>query len=125
MGLDTTHNCWHGPYSAFNWWRDEVARIADVQFTDEVFDAMPDGALYGRWPETPDEPLWVLLAHSDCEGAIYPAQALPLAARLQELVPALEQAEAEASHRGLVARTLRFINGLRKAAAAGEAVEFH
>lgn len=26
MGLDTSHNCWHGPYSAFMRWRTEIAK---------------------------------------------------------------------------------------------------
>jgi len=30
MGLDTTHNCWHGPYSSFNRWREEIARVVGV-----------------------------------------------------------------------------------------------
>ncbi len=25
MGLDTTHDCWHGPYSSFNRWRTQLA----------------------------------------------------------------------------------------------------
>ena len=30
MGLDTTHNCWHGAYSAFMRWRQEIARAAGL-----------------------------------------------------------------------------------------------
>lgn len=30
MGLDTTHGCWHGAYSAFGRWRDELARVAGI-----------------------------------------------------------------------------------------------
>lgn len=30
MGLDTTHGCWHGAYSAFSRWREELARKAGV-----------------------------------------------------------------------------------------------
>ncbi len=30
MGLDTSHDCWHGPYSAFNRWRHAVAKAALV-----------------------------------------------------------------------------------------------
>ncbi len=30
MGLDTTHDCWHGPYSAFNRWRQAVAKAAGI-----------------------------------------------------------------------------------------------
>ena len=27
MGLDTTHGCWHGTYSAFNRWRNKIAEM--------------------------------------------------------------------------------------------------
>lgn len=30
MGLDTTHNAWHGAYSAFMRWRKEIARAAGI-----------------------------------------------------------------------------------------------
>jgi hypothetical protein len=28
MGLDTTHDCWHGAYSAFMRWRRKLAEVA-------------------------------------------------------------------------------------------------
>lgn len=30
MGLDTSHDCWHGAYSAFMRWRTEIARVAGL-----------------------------------------------------------------------------------------------
>jgi hypothetical protein len=30
MGLDTTHGCWHGAYSAFHRWRSQLAEIAGL-----------------------------------------------------------------------------------------------
>ena len=30
MGLDTSHDCWHGSYSSFNSWRHEIARVAGM-----------------------------------------------------------------------------------------------
>jgi hypothetical protein len=30
MGLDTTHNCWHGGYGAFNVWRRAIAEVAGI-----------------------------------------------------------------------------------------------
>lgn len=32
MGLDTSHGCWHGAYSAFNRWRDKLAEIAGIPY---------------------------------------------------------------------------------------------
>jgi hypothetical protein len=28
MGLDTTHDCWHGSYGGFNRWRNAIAAAA-------------------------------------------------------------------------------------------------
>lgn len=30
MGLDTTHGCWHGAYSAFMRWREKLAEVAGL-----------------------------------------------------------------------------------------------
>ncbi len=30
MGLDTTHNCWHGGYMGFGVWREELAKAAGI-----------------------------------------------------------------------------------------------
>lgn len=30
MGLDTTHGCWHGAYSAFGRWREGLAKVAGI-----------------------------------------------------------------------------------------------
>ena len=140
MGLDTTHGAWHGAYSAFNRWRDTMAQVAGLPLTGEPgmrstehpyinWDAITEDNIYGKWETTPEEPLIVLIAHSDCDGAIYPQQATPLADRLEELLPKIQESESGWGHierdGGLAAVTRRFIGGLRAAAAGGEPVEFH
>jgi hypothetical protein len=142
MGLDTTHDCWHGAYSAFSRWRHEVARAAGyavwkIKHDDgtEMDTIMLDWGhvtqdnLMGKWEATPADPLIVLFAHADDEGMIYPAQGAPLADAIEALLPELERRGTGAGHiegRGGFAGVARsFIAGLRKAAAAGEAVEFH
>ncbi len=111
MGLDTTHDCWHGAYSAFGRWRQEIAGAAGY---GEL------GAYYGYggqrdWPE--GDALVELLDHSDCDGELPVSVLLPLAARLEEIKPALADDWA-------VDRAEQFIAGLRLAAERGEPVEF-
>jgi len=145
MGLDTSHDCWHAAYSAFGRWRQKVAEVAgyaiwkvkydDYPATDTVmidWGHLPENALMGDWPETPSDPLLVLIAHSDCEGIIRPEQGVPLADRLEELLPELEAVDAtEGSvghieyHGGYAGAARKFIAGLRLAAAANEDVDFH
>ena len=136
MGLDTTHEAWHGAYSAFSRWRDKVARAggyavwtvksAHLEIDTVMIDwgHITDENMYGAWEETPSDPLIVLIAHSDCEGVIHPAQAGPLADRLEELLPNLDGDGG--GHVGSYReKTQAFIDGLRSAVAAGEDVDFH
>ena len=146
MGLDTTYDCWHGAYSAFTRWRTKLAEIAgylvlplpgevkpgetyqrDPRLTYPVtfidWGHVTEDNLYGKWEKTPDDPLIVLIAHSDCDGLIYPEQASPLADRLEQLLPLLEGDGG--GHIGdYRSKTQEFITGLREAIADGQPVEF-
>ena len=136
MGLGTTHGAWRGPYSSFNMWRNAVATAAGYAVYKVVDDAghlrptvmidwghVTSDQLRGYWGETPDDPLIVLIAHSDCEGVIMPEQATPLADRLEELLPLLD-AERRGPIESDAEITRRFIDGLRSAASEDEPVEF-
>ena len=35
MGLDTTHDCFHGSYSNFYAWRNELCRVAGITYLCE------------------------------------------------------------------------------------------
>lgn len=126
MGLDTTHNCWHGPYSQFKAFRDDLAKAAGMpplslmsgfykpnQVTGEGADGLPI-----QWESLKPDPLHVLLNHSDYDGFISPADALPLARRLIALVghPAVEEWSSEIQ---------QFSQGLTAANQKGEEVVFH
>lgn len=157
MGLDTTHDCWHGAYSAFSRWREKLAEVAGYTFhihgepfklggtgmevvaTSRVMVDLDWGSieatigrdLLGRWPAIPvrpdgtPDPLIILLGHSDCEGELQ-AEFLPaLADRLEELLPLLEGEDGGGHIGSYVEKTQTFIDGLRRASAAGEDVGFH
>lgn len=134
MGLDTTHDCWHGPYSQFMRWRqwlnhfimedraktgDEAAqKIAHMGATaDAIEKAWADGHY-----DDQTVPINVLMGHSDCDGEIAAEVCGPLADALEKL---LDQMPERGIYDEKRPATLRFINGLRRAAAAGENVEFH
>jgi hypothetical protein len=135
MGLDITHDCWHGAYSAFSRWRNELARVAGYQFTTgehgRQYVALPwedftNANLMGEWGSMPgDDPLLWLIVHSDCDGVLHPEQGALIAARLEELLPQLDDIHAIGHiSPSMRAKTQAFINGLRAAAEAGEDVEF-
>lgn len=120
MGLDTSHDCWHGAYSAFHRWRKKLAEVAGYGDLDQYkgFDGSKD------WPQK--GVIEKLLHHSDCEGTIDAADCTPLADSLEVLLPALEVAGDGGGHIGdYASKTKQFIAGLRDAAAAGEDVDFH
>lgn len=150
MGLGVSHDCFRGAYSAFMRLRQAIAAAAGLPplqlmdgyyeegaivprflFSDEEkagdFSKHPTlGKLPIKWDYFETDPLVTLLTHSDCEGEIAAADCEPLAARLEELLPKLGSdggghLEAVGGVRGA---TELFIAGLRRAAAAGEDVEF-
>lgn len=144
MGLDTTHNCWQGSYSAFSRWRDQLGEIAGYTFHKNKWgqqlvdidwgnvESIIGLDLNGIWPFVPIRPdgtpdaLMILLAHSDCEGYIQSNMCEPLANRLEELLPELEKLEDDRGHIGNWSdKTKQFIKGLRLASKGGERVGFH
>lgn len=134
MGLDTTHDCWHGPYSQFARWRQwlnlfvmtERAKAGDkgaeaISHMGATAEAIDRAWNEGRYDDQ-SIPINVLMNHSDCDGEI-PAEACgPLADALESL---LEQMPERGIYDEKRPATERFIRGLRRAAAANEAVGFH
>ncbi len=146
MGLDTSHDCWHGAYSAFTQWRHAVAEAAgytiirpgplpthpgvgQYPYVDLDWDVFEEKNYQGEWDRPPgDDPLLYLIVHSDCDGVIHPKEGRHLAARLEQLLPKLD-GSFFGVRRGrtwsLRDLTEQFVVGLRKAAAADEDVDFH
>ena len=147
MGLDTSHGCWHGAYTAFSRWRDELARVAGMPPLWMMEGYFDPNSLCGTmitlkhaspkhweilckdlpisWDCLKRDVLYVLLHHSDCDGIIESYLCAPLADRLEELMPLLPS-EPDPGHIGIwQEKTQTFIDGLREAARLGENVEFH
>lgn len=154
MGLDTSHDCWHGAYSAFNRWRIEVCRAAGLpplelmegffylekavlgnpfwrSYEEDkkggyVHEASVWQRLPIRWDCLRPSPLHILLHHSDCEGELLWKDCGPIADELEKLLPTLSKLKDDVGHIGnWQQKTKTFIAGLRRAAKAKENVEFH
>lgn len=117
MGLDTTHDAWHGSYTAFHLWRTEIAGRIGADF-EELCDN------HGPWPTEKDDPLWALLHHPDCEGELAPAQCKGIADRLQELLPQMCADLYGTENEWMALKAGIFIVGCRAAVEAGENIEF-
>lgn len=135
MGLDTSHNCWHGSYGGFKMFRDEVAVAAKVHYGYKPdYKGHPMRAFLGWWDNdwdgTAGDPsshfygdiLDVFFVHSDCDGYIFPMQARPLADALDALVGYMVEDDPNWSPRS---RLRQFVAGLRAAADEYEIVTFH
>ncbi len=123
MGLDTTHNAWHGAYSAYYRWR-----INLLEQTGK-FDLSDRGRFWyigtdEEWPEY--RPLAYLIEHSDCDGTIPLEMQIPLAECLERQIAVYPDADWFGHIGGSWhAKTQQFVDGLRLAHSLGEEVEYH
>lgn len=149
MGLDTTHDCWHGSYGTFGLWRTRLAEVAGLpplELMEGFYDPDsgiglavhllcgkgaddPPGArtltrLPIKWACLKPDPLYILLDHSDCDGSIQASDCEAIAARLEELAPLMDK-DDKVNVFSMQEKTRQFAAGLRAAAAANENVEFH
>lgn len=118
MGLDTSHDAFHGPYSSFMRFRIWVADKCGID--------LPRMEGYGEsdpisW-DTVNDDISILLAHSDCDGEISPEDCGKLAARLKILIDSCQPDDGPFSE---YQRATRFMKGCEAAHAAGEALDFH
>lgn len=137
MGLDTSHDCWHGAYSAFMRFRTTIASVIGIDlmkmagFATNGLDGVPRGDAAGvAWDSLPPDPLHVLLCHSDCDGEIAWQDAAPIADRLESILPALEALDVIEKpgghlHDGYAAAARRFAAGCWLAAEHRENISFH
>ena len=119
MGLDTTHDAFHGGYLTFNKFRMWVAKAMGGSFPphgDKDLDPMR--WYWGNGYGDESHPgLRVFLNHSDCDGEFTPEECTAVADELEALLPKIE----DIRYRDIAKR---FISGCRTAALAGEVLVF-
>ena len=71
MGLDTSHNAWHGAYSSFSHWRDALCNAAGWTLEPTKYEdgfkaswpkeidaeSLTEENFQGKWDQWPDDPL--------------------------------------------------------------------
>jgi hypothetical protein len=114
MGLDTTHNAWHGPYSAFNRFR-ELLMIAYNGSNLRGYEGF-GGNL--SMDNIEDAGLKIFFNHSDCDGEITAADCHLVANGLRSLS---EKINDEYN----TMRLKEFIAGCELAHSLDETLEFH
>ena len=118
MGLDTTHDCWHGPYSSFMRWRTYLHHVITGDPNERKYlEAAWESGKY----DDQEVAINILMNHSDCDGIIptlfcgYLADELE---KLAEKMPDIDEWDMKET-------TLQFAAGCRAAFEACEDVEFH
>lgn len=147
MGLDCSHDAFHGAYSAFNSFRQAVADAIGGSYPPH-FVKNADGSLAtddrGRavYDRSRDQEMWYagdgmtreknpgiyeFLSHSDCDGEISPEMCKLVADELEPLLDKMpEKSGGHIAGRGGYRQVLQyFIDGCRAAHAANEPLDFH
>jgi hypothetical protein len=125
MGLDCSHDAFHGAYSAFHRFRTAVAEAAGGGWKDGPAGNLILGGVY-EWDDEYD--LMPFFDHSDCDGEISPQDCTKIADNIKKLLPKLDEMGEGGRHiargggYGAVART--FIAGCREAAKNNEPLYF-
>ena len=152
MGLDISHDAWHGAYSAFMRYRQKLAEVMGLPPLDlmegyysEDGSNNPLVLLNHRYPKGDEldmshlrrifkqlpikweclkpNPLYELLYHSDCDGYINWKPCGKIADELEKLLPLLN--DDGGGHIGnYKEKTEQFIKGLRLAHANKEKLQF-
>jgi hypothetical protein len=152
MGLDTSHNCWHGAYGAFMRWREKIANVAGLPplelmegfYTplypkpanlnlpslyhgideEERYLKHIDSQLPIKWECLKPSPLHFLLYHSDCDGNIPWSKCRKIANELEKLISKLPDEDVGGHIGNWREKTRTFVDGLRLAYSKKENVRF-
>lgn len=113
MGLDTSHNAWHGPYSSFNSWREEIAKLFNISLRD----------MYGfggdiQWEAIEENDIHLLLNHSDCDGELSWEECKLIADALTSILDKIED-------KWVKSKAETFIKGCLLAYSKQENIDFH
>jgi len=138
MGLNISHGAFSGAYSAFNRFRQEVARVCGGSYPPHSIKTpgglMPNPELdqncwyWGDGMNPENRPgLYVFFEHSDCDGEIDSEDCEHLADELEVLLSSITEGGGGhiAAAGGFRAVAEGFIAGCREAAAAGESLIFY
>ena len=92
MGLDTSHNAWHGPYSSFNNFRRWLAEKIEINLNDYIGYRNESAT---KKLTSIDHKLMPLFNHSDCEGILTPDECKQIAEGIEEVLKNMSKEEIE------------------------------
>lgn len=119
MGLDTTHNCFHGPYSTFNRFRHSVAMQIGINLDDySAYNTNTEKDLSKL-----EHDLMPFFNHSDCDGILTVEESKRIAKGLTDVLENFNDSiEADYNFKEMVEQ---FRDGCLDAISANEEIDFH
>lgn len=120
MGLDTTHNAWHGAYSSFGTFRKKLAEQIGINLND-YWGYSGGGKLDLR---SIDHDIQPLLDHSDCDGELTVSDCERIANGLNDILERIKD-KPVIDHQQFTEDIIQFRNGCLDAVSKGESIKFH
>lgn len=119
MGLDTSHNCWHGPYSSFNRFRYSLGHQIGID--------LDDYAGYGKTGVKDltkiEHELMPLFNHSDCDGILTVEESKQIVIGLNKVLENFnDKIEADYNFKENI---IEFRDGCLDAIERNEEIDFH
>lgn len=128
MGLDTSHNAWHGSYSSFGRFRDELAKRIGINLDEYAGynSGWKEGDPLGKDLKSIDHPLRDLFDHSDCDGELTPAQCFTIAEGLKMVMDEIKIDEMkDFLVQDFFENCNQFRDGCLLAYSKNESIDFH
>jgi len=122
MGLDISHNAWHGAYSAFMRWRMKIAEVSGLPDLNKM-EGFTDDKNAIKFDTK--HPLTPLLYHSDCDGYINRSKLPGIIDALTKILPFLEKEDGGGHIGNYAEKTQTFIDGCKLALEKKQRLEFH
>lgn len=130
MGLDCSHDAFHGAYSAFNRFRQAVAIAMGGSYPPHINPELDKDIWYwgDGFSRKTNPGLHVFFMHSDCSGYIKASDCKRIADEMEALLPEIAKQGTGGGHLerdgGLEEVTKRFIAGCRDASAKKQKLTF-
>lgn len=119
MGLDTSHNCWHGPYSSFNRFRYSLGKQIGIDL-DEYIGYGDKGT---KDLASIEHDLMPLFNHSDCDGELSVEESKRIVNGLNNVLENFnEQIKADYNFKEKI---VQFRDGCLDAISKNEVIDFH
>ena len=119
MGLDTSHNCWHGAYSSFNRFRYSLGHQIGINL-DDYIGYNNKGTKYLN---SIQHELMPLFNHSDCDGVLTIEESKQIAVGLNKVLENFnDKIEADYDFKENI---IQFRDGCLDAISKNEIIDFH